>query len=225
MKKCAIFDMDGVLVDSESVYFKAISEVIESFGHKLGRELFKRTMGISMERGGARVLIEELGMGIGEEEFLKKLNVSYAKYFSRPLEPRPGVLKLIRELKSHGFTLCVATSTCRAVAKDRLRSAGLFDYMDYMVYGDEIKKGKPDPEIFLEVLARSNCRAEEAVVFEDSLNGVKAAVNAGIEVYGILHDYNDPEELLSLGAIEVFKLPDDVAHIERLLMTTSKHVC
>ncbi|MCD6253721.1 MAG: haloacid dehalogenase [Thermotogae bacterium] len=225
MKKCVIFDMDGVLVDSESVYFEAISEVIESFGHKLGRELFKRTMGIPMERGGARVLIEELGMDIGEEELLKNLDVSYAKHFSRPLKPRPGILELIRELKSHGFTLCVATSTRRAMAEDRLRSSSLLDYMDYVVCGDEIERGKPDPEIFLEALARSSCRAEETVVFEDSPNGVRAAVNAGIEVYGILHDFNDPEELLNLGAIKVFRLPDDVTHIERLLMNISKQVC
>jgi len=225
MKKCVIFDMDGVLVDSESVYFKAISEVIESLGSKLERELFKRTMGIPMERGGARVLIEELGLSIGEEELVKSLDMSYAKHFSRPLEPRPGILELVRELKSRGFTLCVATSTRRAMAEERLRSSGFLDYMDCVVCGDEIERGKPDPEIFLEVLARSRCRAEEAVVFEDSPNGVKAAVNAGIEVYGILHDFNDPEELLKLGAVKVFRLPDDVPHIKRLLVNTSRQVC
>ncbi|MDI3517605.1 MAG: hypothetical protein PWP37_1432 [Thermotogota bacterium] len=217
MKKCIIFDMDGVLVDSEKIYFQAISEVVESFGRRLDRELFKKTMGVPMEKGGARILMDVLNINGDEKEFLNRLKESYEKHFYRSLEPRPGILELLEFFKTKNLKICVATSTYRDMAMKRLKNAGLIGYMDYIVCGDEIEKPKPDPDIFLKALEHSGCTSDEALVLEDSPNGVKAAKNAGIEVYGILHDFNDPEELLELGALKVFCLPDDVEKIKRLV--------
>jgi len=216
LRKIAVFDMDGVLVDSEIVYFRSISEVVDSFGGRLTKMLFRKVMGIPMEKGGAEKVIELTGINATREEFLKRIRKSYHKYFSTFVEPRPGIKELLEKLKDMGVKICVATSTFKDAALERLKRIDVLKYLDKAVFGNEVKKSKPDPEIFLLLLKKVGGSPKEVVVFEDSVNGVKSAKAAGLDVYGVLHEFNSREDLMMVGALDVFELPKDVEKMLRL---------
>ena len=177
--KLVIFDMDGLMIDSESVYVKSARKALKQFGYKFDMSYIVETIGISWDL--AQKIYEKNCPGIDYAAYSKVLDQTERDYLKvHPYKKKKGLMKLLRYLKKNDIAVAVATSTHKKYADKRLNDAGIYDYFDCIVYGDEIKKGKPSPEIYKTVLKKMNVKAKDALVLEDSKNGLLSSSAAGI---------------------------------------------
>ena len=191
--KACIFDNDGTLVDSASAYAKA---------HYLttGQE---QTVDLRIKLSG-KTFVEASKVTV-EECHLDETPEHYAERFEKVLlgllpnlKLMPGVMELVRELKKRNVRMCIATAATNNSFRTKIdQHKELLSMMDHCVTGDMVKNGKPHPDIFLTALHKwEGIKPEEALVFEDSPLGVKAANNANIPCIFVPSEPIDFEEIL-----------------------------
>lgn len=193
--KCtgAIFDMDGVLFDTERFYQDAWQEIAKERKIELDSGFVKAisgTNGRQMLRTVEKYYQVSDGTAIADEcmrRMRKKLDVC--------VPVKEGVSQILQFLKEKGVRTAVASSTDRQRIEQNLQVSGIRDYFMEIVSGSEVKKGKPAPDIFLCAAERIGCRPEECFVFEDSENGVRAGYAAGC-VTIMIPDLTEPETAL-----------------------------
>ncbi len=213
-----IFDMDGLLLDSEYAFMNVLTEVMAEAGYVMTREKYLPTLGLST--ADCHEVMKEF---FGEDfpyyevyrESRRRMN---AKAASSPLPVKAGITELLEELKQRGIPACVASSSPRATIEIYLRTAGLLPYFAYTISGDDITHSKPDPEIFLGCCRHFGVAPEEAAVLEDSENGIRAGLNGGIPVICI-PDMKPPAEEL---ARQTWILARDAHEVRRILFDTAK---
>lgn len=181
MIKAIFWDNDGVLVDTEHLYFRATQEVLASIGFELTEEHFLELF--LTEAKGAWHLVQEQGVSPAEIEALRqRRNQLYAEYLSAETRLIEGVEDVLAEL--HGkYTMGIVTSSLREHFDIIHQSSGLLKYFDFVVASGDYTMYKPHPEPYLVALDRAGCRAEESIAIEDSLRGLLAATGAGIRCY------------------------------------------
>ena len=210
--KAIIFDMDGVLIDSEKLYRTIFKSVTEELGGVFKDELFRSMMGIP-ESEGLPVFHKKAKIKAPLRVFVEKFNNLKNKIF-QSVELNPGIFHILKFSKDKGYNLAIATSTSRDEAISRLKNLDILGYFDVIVCGDEVSNSKPFPDIYIKTLKKLKVNPDEVIVFEDSKNGILSAKRAGIRrIFGILHEWNDKRELLEAGAIKTFKLPEDLNDI------------
>jgi len=193
-----LFDMDGLLLDTESAYTVAQQEILDRFGKKFTWDLKAKMMG-RKALDAVQILIDDLGLEgeISAEDFLKDREQLLDKLFA-DAKLMPGVDRLVRHLHKHGVPMAVATSSHRRHFDLKTgRHRELFGLMHHIVTGDQVSKSKPDPEIFFEAARRFDGGAPESsrvLVFEDAPNGVEAGRAASMQVCHV----PDPNLALSL---------------------------
>jgi HAD superfamily hydrolase (TIGR01509 family) len=181
----AIFDMDGTMFDTERLRMKMLKEAsIEIYGKTIPDQLLFDSLGLSAV--SARQLAQNtFGKDYPYDKIRKRadeLEVAYVKENGVPV--KTGLMEVLERLKRNEVLLAVATSSKRAIAEEYLRDADVYKYFDVVVCGDEVEKGKPNPDIFLKAAAKINCPPESCFIFEDSENGLLAASAAhGLPVY------------------------------------------
>lgn len=201
MIDAVVFDMDGVLIETESVYKETFKQILSKYGAVYCEEFFLHLTGTTLEKDGATKIIERFNLPVSEKQLIEEIYETFDEISSK-LKPREGVLETIKTLKELKKHVALATSTVKDRALQRLERCGLADFFDVMVFGDEVINSKPDPQIYLKALERLKTEGSRVVVFEDSVNGIKSAIGAGISsVLGVLHDYNDRESLIKAGAV------------------------
>lgn len=183
MLKLVIFDMDGVILDSERVANLAWFQVSEKYDLGLNIEKLKEIKGGTAVRT-LEVLSKQVGKTLAEKimEEKKEIQMSIIKK-ENGIKLKEGVVELLKYIKEKGLKCIVATSTTKERAEKQLKETGVYSYFDNLVYGDEIKNGKPDPEIFLKACEKIGVSPIEAVVIEDSVLGATAANRAGIKCF------------------------------------------
>lgn len=183
MLKLVIFDMDGVILDSERVANLAWFQVSEKYDLGLDIEKLKEIKGGTAVRT-LEVLSKQVGKTLAEKimEEKKEIQMSIIKK-ENGIKLKEGVVELLKYIKEKGLKCIVATSTTKERAEKQLKETGVYSYFDNLVYGDEIKNGKPDPEIFLKACEKIGVSPIEAVVIEDSVLGATAANRAGIKCF------------------------------------------
>lgn len=206
--KAAIFDMDGLLLDSERL---ALEAFLYACNHlQLGdlSELFKRCIGTNSELG--ETILREGLKGITDfEQFGQIWDTEYKKLTeTQPIRLMTGVKELLGHLEQLGIPMAVATSTKTERAKTKLKNSGIIDYFNFIVGGDQVEQSKPAPEIYLKAASEMALQPEDCLAFEDSANGVKSAVAAGMTVVQIPDLIRPDVELLKLGHIVLDSLDD-----------------
>ncbi len=210
MIKLVIFDVDGTLVDSESVYVKAALKNLEVNLYNIPMSAIMGIIG--QNRVAGRKLIESTqDDSFNYDKYIK----DFEKIRNQILENEPyklkkGALNILNYCKKHNIKMAIATSTARDKQTKVLTKLGIIDYFDYMVFGDEIKNSKPDPEIYLKVFEHYNYGKDEMIIYEDSKNGILSAHNAGIRVVYIKDIVDVEEEVTSLCFKQVEDLDEGI---------------
>ena len=180
-----IFDLDGVLLDTEPLYTRATQEVIAPFGKVFDWSVKSGMMGRDALTS-ARHLIEKLELPLTPEEYLSQKEPFLLASFPDS-EAIPGAEALVAALKDRGLKLAVATSSSTEYFRLKIGRHAWFTSFDAVVCADhpEVKQLKPAPDIFLVAARELGARPEECLVIEDSLAGVKAACAAGMQVIAV----------------------------------------
>ena len=176
MLECVLFDLDGLLVDSEPLQFRSYQHALSQFGVSL--DLAAWILWHSVEASASR-WIRDQGLDIDPEEVRAVKKVHYDNLVSHELELKPGARELVNEC-SNEFELAVVSSSRRDSIEGCLRKFELHQNFSIYVSGAELKRSKPYPDSYLEALTVLNVAPESAIALEDSVTGYRAATAAGI---------------------------------------------
>ncbi|XP_065225979.1 probable pseudouridine-5'-phosphatase [Planococcus citri] len=180
-----IFDMDGLLLDSEKCYHELDESIVAKYGKKYPDGLKEMIRGFT-DLDCARKIIEVCGLPITPEEYDQEFN-SFL-YLLQDCKLMPGAERLIRHLAKHNIPMGIATSSSHESVQNKIKNhREVFDLIPHMVMGSsdpEVIKGKPHPDVFLVCAKRfpGNPEPEKCLVFEDAPSGVTAANKAGMQV-------------------------------------------
>ena len=179
-----VFDMDGVLLDSEAAWTRAETRLFARYGRTYGAEEKRLLIGGSLEdtAGHMERLLARPG---GSSDLLHELLELATEEFDGPVEPMPAALELIAELHDLGRPMAVASNSERRLVDLALAGSGLAVSFGAVVAGDEVPNPKPAPDLYLEACRRLGASPEEALAVEDSPRGAAAARAAGLFVVGI----------------------------------------
>ncbi len=211
MKKpsLAIFDMDGLLFDTERLFMRLKGINMAKYGYAQTEAEYILTLGLCGENLN-KVLHDTYGPDYPAEEISSMTRQDVNKWLlENGPDVKPGIPELLQYFKEQGIPCCVATSTQGINARMYIERAGLAPYFEFIIGGDEITHSKPDPEIFLTCCARKNCAPADALVFEDSENGIRAAAAGSIPVVCI-PDMKYPVEEIAAKTQCILKKADDV---------------
>ncbi|MCJ8274867.1 MAG: HAD family phosphatase [Psychrosphaera sp.] len=206
--KAAIFDMDGLLLDSEQLALQAFEAGCAQFGLGDQTDLFMRFVGTNAEKGNAEMKLA-LDDEVDVDAFIKTWRGMYAEWIAKEAVPlKTGVKDVLTHLNSLNIPIAVATSTRTEPAEKKLKMAGIFDHFDVVVGGDQVAHSKPNPDIFLKAAEILACDPSSCIAFEDSPNGVRSAVAAGMTVVQIPDMIEPDATLLELGHIVLDEISD-----------------
>ncbi|MDO4961754.1 MAG: HAD family phosphatase [Eubacteriales bacterium] len=191
-KKFAIFDMDGVLVDSMGYWRGLGSDYLHSQGvtdEAAVQDAMERVKPMTMSESAA-YFIERFGLSATAESVRDDMNRIMEEHYKHDVPLKKGAYELVHELKRRGVKMCVASSTDGELVKLCLGRLGIADCFSFMLSCEEVGSGKDKPDTYLEAARRLGCSADEAVIFEDALYAVRTAVAAGFYVVAVVDDYN-----------------------------------
>ena len=217
MIKLVIFDCDGVILDSESLYLDCALENCKINHFDIPIDVLKDVIGGNMVHH-KEVIMNYMGKDFDFDDYINKLRdiASLRKKIS-PTPVKKGFFELMLYLKDHGIKTAMATSTEKVRQLNNLKAVNINeDYFDFMVFGDDINKSKPDPEIYLKVVKHYNIEKEDILVIEDSLNGVLSAINAGLKVIYIPDLINIPKDVEELTYKKLNSLDEVIDLIESI---------
>jgi len=179
-----IFDMDGVMVDTAPQHSAAWRQVFAEMGRELGEEEFRATFGWRNQE----ILQHVLGDRASEIQ-IKELGRRKEEYYRTLLrggvKTAPGFMRLFTALRDNGFKIAVGTSAPRQNVELMLDALSIREQLDAVVTGEDVDRGKPDPETFLLAAQRCNVEPRRCLVFEDTAAGIQAAKAAGMRCIGV----------------------------------------
>jgi beta-phosphoglucomutase family hydrolase len=181
-----IFDFDGVVIDSHEAHERSWFMLAEELGQTLTRETFVSTFGQRNES-----ILPLLGWAKeGDHGHIQRLGDRKESLYRDILravgiEPLPGVVALLEELKKHGIPCAIGTSTPRANVECVLELTGLASFFNDIAASEDVSRGKPDPEVFLKAAAKLSANPASCVVIEDAHVGIRAAKAAGMKAVAV----------------------------------------
>ena len=177
--KGVLFDMDGVILDTEKLYTRFWVEAAQSLGYPMTYEMALGMRSLSRQ-AGERQLKAYLGEEVDYHEVREtRIRIMEAFIEEHGVELKPGIHELLQFLKEHGIKTSIATSSPLDRTKKYLAKVGLGDSFDALVSGHMVEHGKPEPDIYLYAASNLGLEPEECLVLEDSPNGILAAYRAG----------------------------------------------
>ena len=184
-----IFDMDGVLVDSEPFHEQALCALLAAEGHDLSREEYATLIGTNMASTWD-FLFERFALVGDRAGYITRYEQALVDHLTaNQVQPEPGARELIERVQREGRRLAVASSSPDVVVRATLSALGLHGAFELHVAGDQVEHGKPDPEIYLATAARLGVPSARCLAIEDSIHGIEAARRAGMAVVAIRTRY------------------------------------
>ena len=181
--EAVLFDMDGVLVDSEPIWYDVELALVEAMGGVWTKDDQAKCIGGTVD-GFCRYVIELTGSTRTPEDVEKEVLASMAARFTDALTTHTGALELVDAVRDHGVRTALVTSSYRALVEPALRWLGAHRF-DAVITGDEVTNGKPHPEPYLAACRVIGVAPSAAVVIEDSVSGVRSAEAAGCTVVAV----------------------------------------
>lgn len=216
MIKAIIFDMDGLMIDSERVTFECYQERLKDMNLTMDEEFYKTLLGKPI-KGIYQRFYDVYGNDFPIETVIQDVHQLMAERFETEGVPvKKGLVELLHYLKDNNYKTIVATSSNRNRVDKILAQAKITKFFDDSICGDEVTKGKPNPEVFLKSCQKLGVNTDEAIVLEDSEAGIQASYDANIKVICI-PDMKYPEKQYEEKTFKILKdLTEVTAYLKSL---------
>lgn len=199
--KAVVFDMDGVIFDSERAVMQCWKEVASRHNIPDIEKAILACTGTTMVRT-REIMLNLYGADFPYDEYARESSVIFhSRYDGGRLPMKPGVKELLTFLKEHDKKIALASSTRQQVVTDELRDAGIIEYFDRIICGDMVSRSKPAPDIFLKACEELNISPSDLYAIEDSYNGIRAAHAADLHPIMVPDLLPADEEMQSLAEI------------------------
>lgn len=209
MIKAIIFDMDGLMINSERVTYECYVKVLEKMNLTMSEDFYKRLLGKTLP-SAFQIMYDEYGNDFPMDDVLKDVHQLMNDIFEKEGVPlKDGLIELLTYLKDNDYLTIVATSSTRNRVEHLLGMSDILKYYDDSICGDEVTHGKPNPEVFLRACEKLGVEPSQALVLEDSEAGIQAAHSAHIPVICI-PDMKYPEPEYAQMTTEIFNSLHDV---------------
>lgn len=177
--RAVIFDMDGVLADSEPTYVEAMDEVLASLGRTVSPELHRAIMGTGVEDTWT-IVVRELDLPGGIEDYIPPYDRALVRRLSKLDRPLPGVVSLVSKLRERRVPIAVASSSWTGWVEALLSGIGLRDAFDALASATEVTHPKPAPDLYLLAASKLGIPAGACIAIEDTPTGLRSARAAGM---------------------------------------------
>lgn len=199
--KAVVFDMDGVIFDSERAVMQCWKEVASRHNIPDIEKAILACTGTTMVRT-REIMLNLYGADFPYNEYaMESSAIFHSRYDGGRLPMKPGVKELLTFLKEHNKKIALASSTRQQVVTDELRDAGIIEYFDRIICGDMVSRSKPAPDIFLKACEELNVSPSDSYAIEDSYNGIRAAHAGGLHPIMVPDLLPADEEMQSLAEI------------------------
>lgn len=215
MIRAVVFDFDGLLVDSETLFHRVYAEILADHGHPFTRNDYSAGYAGRPVPAIARAFVTDFKLPLSSEEVARRIHADEAALRAEGVPLKPGARELLDHLKARGYGIGVASSSQRPRAMNVLEQHGLVDFFAASAFAEDISRGKPDPEVFLLAAARLGIDPSECLVLEDSTMGIEAAVNAGMRVICIPDMQAPDEEHRAMATAVLDGLNDVIGFLEK----------
>lgn len=203
-KKALVFDMDGTLTDNMHIHHKAWMQFIKEKNLGIDAETFER----DYHKGTLIEVMERFFPDIKSEAQLRELGnekeALYRKIYAPQIHPLPGLIVFLEQIREKEIPIGLATMGDQNNIDLTLKGLGVTSFFHSTTGGHQVKKGKPNPEIFLMAAKKMGVNPSDCLAFEDTQSGIAAAQAAGMEVVGIATQFSE-KELLELGCVATLK--------------------
>ena len=177
-----IFDLDGLLADTEIISLKVYQELLENFGIPFTEETYSREYSGHREEENVQRFLDTYDLPWNFDQTLEKVYELEARILAKGVNLKKGAKNLLAFLQREGIPIALATSSVESRARMILDSNGILSLFDHLVFAKDVKRSKPYPDIFLKACSDLNVLPENCLVLEDSEAGIEAASRAGIPV-------------------------------------------
>lgn len=183
------FDMDGLLINTEELYFEVFDGLLQRRGKRYTHQLRRSMMGLPGPQA-YQVLICDAKLTDNAADLEEECDEIFSGILPDRLATMPGVTELLDIIEQRGLPRCVVTSSRRSFAIDSLTAVGVLDRFDFIITAEEVEHGKPHPDIYLAAAARMKVEPSHMLVFEDSQHGTRAGIAAGACTIAVPGDHS-----------------------------------
>lgn len=183
MIKAIVFDMDGVLIDAKDWHYEALNKALNCFGFNISREDHLTTFDGMPTREKLELLSRDRNLPLGLHNLINKLKQQFTMQLTHNnCYPRFDHENLLSHLQKDGYKIAVASNAVRNSVAEMMRLSSLDKYLDFFLSNEDVKKGKPDPEIYNKAIKKFNLQPSEVLIVEDNFHGLAAARASGANV-------------------------------------------
>lgn len=197
MIKAIIYDMDDLMINSISLHERVTDKLLQTYGHRLSdlpEDVLSSFIGIRVI-DICRKIINYLKLNVDLESFYHERSALFIRSVRDEIDPMPGLQKSLKLFKSNNFLIALTSSGTKEYIDIILDKFNIRDYFDAIISGDDVAKGKPDPEPYLVTCQKLNLNPTECLVLEDAANGIASAKAAGCHCFAIKNPHTPPQDL------------------------------
>jgi beta-phosphoglucomutase len=191
--RAVLFDMDGVIVDSEPLHVAAFQVTLKNYGHSLSHDQYKEHFAGRTDEAGFKQYFDFIGETVGLPVIMDEKAKAYLELAADELEPYPGVIEFIHDLAKRDIRLALVTGSLKLEAEITLKAFNLTNYFSAVIAAEDIENSKPNPEGYLKGAKTLGISPADCIIIEDAPKGVRAAKAADIRCLAVINTHTREE--------------------------------